>query len=85
MERFNFKELELKQEGSWLQRTIRSNHFQKTIIYSLIGVLVGYALFYFGQDAAVKSLWSKEATQNVLVGLGIGLFITNSPCARGRC
>lgn len=85
MERFNFKELELKQEGNWLQRTIRSNHFQKTIIYSLIGAVIGYALFYFGQDAAVKSFWSKEATQNVLLGLGIGLFITNSPCARGRC
>lgn len=85
MERFNFKELDLKQEGSWLQRTIRSNHFQKTIIYCVIGAVIGYALFYFGQNAAVKSLWNKEATQNVLVGLGIGLFLTNSPCARGRC
>lgn len=80
-----FKKLEIQQEGSWLKRTIASAHFKKTLTYSLIGAVVGYALFYFGQNSATKLLWNGEALQNVLTGFGVGIFLTNSPCARGRC
>lgn len=85
MKEFKFKKLEIKKEGSWLKRNIGSNHFKKTVLYSFIGASLGYALFYFGQDVDSPNLWNDEAMQNVFIGFGFGIFITNSPCARGRC
>ncbi len=85
MKTFEFKKLELKQEGSWFKRNFTSAHFKKTVLYCIIGALIGYVLFYFEQDASTQYLWSDKAMNNVFMGLAFGIFITNSPCARGRC
>ena len=85
MNTFNFKKLELGKEGSWIQKTVRSVHFKKTLILSVIGAIFGYALFYFGQEAGIREFWDDGALSNMLLGAGFGIFITNSPCSRGRC
>jgi hypothetical protein len=85
MSAFKFKELEIKKEGSWLKRNIQSGHLQKTLLYSVIGMAAGYVLFYFNQNAEVKSFWNQDALNHVLGGFGLGVFITNSPCASGKC
>ena len=85
MKIFQFKKLEIEQEGSWIKRTITSNHFKKTILFSVVSSLIGYGLFYFGQGAGIKVYWNDQAFEYVFMGLAFGIFITNSPCARGKC
>ena len=85
MRTFKFKQLELEQDKSWFQRTFASKHFIKTLIYSLLGALIGFAVFYFSDSRDASVLWSDEALNNVFWGIALGVFVTNSPCARGRC
>lgn len=85
MEPLKFKKLELEQEGSWLKRLVTSAHFRKTVLYAAVGALIGYVLFILEQNGDSRLYWSDVATQNVLMGLAFGVFITNSPCARGKC
>lgn len=80
-----FKKLEIKPEGNWFKRTIKSTHLKKTVIVSLICALIGYIIFYFGQGAGTQEFWNDDALQNTAIGLAIGIYLTNSPCARGRC
>ena len=85
MKTFKFKELEITPEGNWLIRTMSSPHFKKTVLYGLVGAFIGYVLFYLSLGSDVRVLWNDEAMSNVLMGLVFGVFITNSPCARGKC
>jgi len=85
MNTFEFKKLELEDDRSWFKKTFTSKHFIKTIIYVLIGAVGGYAFFYFSNGREMNMFWSEEALNNVFWGMALGLFITNSPCARGRC
>jgi formate/nitrite transporter FocA (FNT family) len=84
-ESLKFEELQLEPQGNWLRRKIASSHVFKTLLYCVVGALIGYALFYFDQNAESRILWNKIAFGNVLGGLAFGFFITNSPCARGKC
>ena len=80
-----FKKLEIKEEGNWFQRKIKNPHFKKTILYILIGAIVGFAFYYFSEGMHMDSMPQNEIVQSILVGAFFGFFITNSPCARGRC
>lgn len=80
-----FKPLELKQEGSRLKRTLKSRHFKRTITAILIGAAAGFAFFYFSEGRMMESMESGDILKSIAVGGFFGLFITNSPCARGRC
>ena len=79
------KPLELKQEGTWLNRTFRSRHFRKSVIYIVIGAVAGFGYYYFTQGQNLDSMSSGDILRSALVGGFFGFFITNSPCARGRC
>ncbi|MDA3817884.1 MAG: hypothetical protein PF486_10940 [Prolixibacteraceae bacterium] len=68
-----------------MKRTINSAHFKKTVSYALIGAIAGYALFYFSEGMQAHILWNDEAMKSMFIGMGFGIFITNSPCARGKC
>ena len=85
MQKFTFKKLELQQEGSWLKRTITSPHVRRTVIYATIGAVLGFVLYYLSDEKVAGVFWNDAATKHVLMGLGMGVFITNSPCSRGRC
>jgi hypothetical protein len=80
-----FKKLEIKPEGSWLKRTLTSKHFQKSLIYILIGAIAGFAYYYFTEGHKLETMAIKEIGKSMLFGGFFGFFITNSPCARGRC
>lgn len=85
MKTYQFKELDIKPEGSWLIRTLKSAHFKKTIVVALTGAIVGYALFYFSLPTDSNAFWGDEALTNMMMGFAFGVFFTNNPCARGRC
>lgn len=80
-----FKKLEIKPEGSWLKRTLASKHFRKTMLYILIGVVGGFFYYYFTEGHKLEILSLGEMGKSMLFGGFFGFFITNSPCARGRC
>lgn len=80
-----FKKLEIEEEGSWIQRKLRNPHTKKTAIYMLIGAIAGFGFFYFTEGMSMDKIPMGDIIQSMAFGAFFGFFITNSPCARGRC
>ena len=80
-----FKELELKPQGSRLKRTLQSAHFRKTLIAMAVGAVAGFLFFYFTEGRLMQSMPGHEVFKSLGIGAFFGLFLTNSPCARGKC
>ena len=80
-----FKKLEIKPEGSWFKRMLHSQHMKKTAIAVVLGAIAGFLYFYYGQGQHMEQMPSGEVLRSVLTGAFFGWFITNSPCARGKC
>ena len=80
-----FKELELKPKGSWISRTLKSSNFRRSLTAIAIGAVVGLAMFYFTEGRLMDSISAHEILKSMALGGFFGFFITNSPCARGRC
>jgi hypothetical protein len=80
-----FKELDLKPQGSWVKRTLQSAHIRKTLIAMFVGALAGFTFFYVTEGRLLQSIPGMEILKSLGIGAFFGLFITNSPCARGRC
>uniref|UniRef100_UPI0032171148 hypothetical protein n=1 Tax=uncultured Draconibacterium sp. TaxID=1573823 RepID=UPI0032171148 len=80
-----FKKLEIEEDGSWIKRKIRNPHFRKTIVYILIGAVAGFGFFYFTEGMAMDKMPKEDIFQSIFAGAFLGFFITNSPCARGKC
>lgn len=80
-----FKELELKPRGNTLQRWLRSPHTRKTLVAMIVGATAGFLFFYFTEGRGMASIPVSEVLKSLAIGAFFGLFLTNSPCARGRC
>ena len=80
-----FKQLDIKPEGSWLKRTLLSQHGKKTIIYIAIGAAVGLAFALLSVDKPFAEISSGEIVQSLFMGGFFGFLITNNPCARNKC
>jgi len=80
-----FKQLDLKPQENWITRTIHSPRFKTTITAMLVGAVLGFLFFYFTEGRLMESMPGKEIVKSLLIGGFFGFFITNSPCARGRC
>lgn len=80
-----FKQLEIKPEGNWIKRNILSSHGKKTMIYMIIGAALALIITFFTEEKSISAFSAGEIFQSIFVGAAFGLFITNSPCARGRC
>ncbi len=80
-----FKKLELKPEGSWIKRKFSNPHFKKSVIYILAGAVLGFVFFYVSEGMNMDKMPTKDVLQSMAFGGFMGFFITNSPCARGRC
>lgn len=80
-----FKELDLKPQGSWMKRTLRSAHIRKTLIAIVMGALAAFTFFYLTEGRHMQSIPGVEILKSLGIGAFFGFFITNSPCARGRC
>jgi uncharacterized membrane protein YraQ (UPF0718 family) len=80
-----FKQLDIKPQGSWWTRTLQSQRFKTTMTAIVAGALLGFLFFYFTEGRLMESIPGKEIVKSLLIGGFFGFFITNSPCARGRC
>ena len=80
-----FEQLNLKPQGSWIKRTISAPRFKTTITAILVGSVIGFLFFYLTEGRLMDSMPGNEIVKSILVGGFFGFFITNSPCARGRC
>jgi RsiW-degrading membrane proteinase PrsW (M82 family) len=80
-----FKPLELKQEDSWLKRQLQTPHTRRSLTAIGIGAIIGFLLFYFTEGRMMESMAGWDVAKSFLIGGFFGFFITNSPCARGRC
>ena len=80
-----FKKLEIEQEGNWFSRFITSARTKKTLLAIAIGALAGFLFFYLTEGHSAEIISAEEVLQSLGIGGFIGFFITNSPCARGRC
>ena len=80
-----FKQLEIKPDGSWLKRTFESKYARKTVIYIVLGAIAGFALFYFTEGKQLAEITSGDVFKSMFFGSLLGFFVTNSPCARNKC
>lgn len=80
-----FEKLKIEQEGNWMKRKLANPHFRKSILSILIGALAGFAFFYLTEGMFMDKMPNKDILQSIIIGAFLGFFITNSPCARGRC
>jgi H+/Cl- antiporter ClcA len=80
-----FKELELTNRPRGIKKFLRSRHLRKTLLYIILGAVAGVAVFYLTEGRHLNEITSGDILNSVLLGGFFGFFITNSPCARGRC
>ena len=80
-----FKQLDIKPEGSWLKRTIESKHARKTVVYIVLGAIAGFVFFYFTEGKQIDNITAGEIAKSMFFGGFLGFFVTNSPCARNKC
>jgi len=80
-----FKQLDIKPQGSWISRTVNSPRFKTTITAILVGATISFLFFYFTEGRLMESMPGTDILKSLAIGGFFGFFITNSPCARGRC
>lgn len=80
-----FKQLDIKPEGSWLKRVVQSANFKRSIVAIAFGAVGGFVFYYLSEGQHAESMIVGEVVKSVVIGGFFGFFITNSPCARGRC
>jgi RsiW-degrading membrane proteinase PrsW (M82 family) len=80
-----FKQLEIKPEGSWISRTLKSQHFKRTVTFIALGAVAGFLYFYLTEGQHLNEITTKDILKSIFIGGFFGFFITNSPCARNKC
>lgn len=80
-----FKKLEIKEEGSWVKRTLSNPQTKTTLLYVLIGAVLGIIYLLVAGETPFSELTFGEIIQSAGIGGFLGFFISNSPCARNRC
>ena len=80
-----FKKLELEPEAGKIKRLINSPHIKRTVLFTVIGAVAGFVYFYLTEGKHMEIITSGDVLKSMLIGGFFGFFITNSPCARGRC
>lgn len=83
--KMEFKQLDIKPEGSWLKRTISNPHTKKSMIYIALGAIAGITYLFFTEDMKMANLAFGEIFKSAAIGGFLGFFITNNPCARNKC
>lgn len=80
-----FKQLDIKPQGSWFKRTLWTSHGKKTMLYIALGAVVGLVFFLLSFDRPLAEVSSGDFIQSLFMGGLFGFFITNNPCARNKC
>lgn len=80
----DFKKVELK--GNSTSKTIfNSKQLKRTMVFMLIGALGSLAWFYYSEGQHMGEVLPHHIIKSLSIGAFFGLFISNSPCARGQC
>lgn len=78
------KKLEIADEKG-IKGVLKSKQIRKTIIAIFIGAVAALAFYYITEAQSIAAFSVGDALKNMVLGGFFGFFITNSPCARGRC
>lgn len=82
---FEFKTLEVQEEKNLLKRWFHSKHIRRTFLYMILGATISIAIGFFSEGMSFKAIPGNEIFHSGIIGAFMGFFITNSPCARGKC
>jgi len=78
-------EKEISNNHIKLRESFKSWKFWKPFLAVVVGGVAGFLYYYFvGCDSGSCGITSNPYMSMVWGGL-LGLFLVNSPCARGRC
>lgn len=80
-----FKKLELEDQKGRRVSFLKSPQLRKSIIALSLGALAGFLYFYLTEGRNYEVLLVGDILKSAGIGAFFGFFITNSPCARGRC
>ncbi len=80
-----FKKLEIQDDRSWYRKLWESAHLRRTVLFMIGGAAISFVLFYISEGRYLDLLGIGDILKSMVPGALFGLFITNSPCARGRC
>ncbi len=80
---FEFKQLEIKPEGSAVKRFLKSPQTIKAIIFFVIGSTIGF--LYYWANGVLDFKHISDIMLDTLAGGFFGLFLANTPCGRGKC
>lgn len=83
--KMKFKQIDLEPESNWYKRTFLTKHAKRTVLLIVIGAIVGCLYFVFVPGNQMEIIVANEVIKSMLMGGFFGFFITNSPCARGKC
>ena len=79
-----FKKLELEDEKGSSTGVLKPQ-LRKTLIAVLIGAVIGFMYFYLSEGRNYEVIELGDILKSAGIGAFFGFFVTNSPCARGRC
>lgn len=79
------KKLDLQPENKGIKGFFKSKQTRRTLIAILVGSLIALAFYYFTEGQSMNTFSVGQALKNMALGGFFGFFVTNSPCARGRC
>lgn len=82
---FEFKPVKLGPTGKRSKRGEKWSHVRKTILFMAGGAIISLGISYFTGNHGSNGMNNDEISNALLMGAFLGFFITNSPCARGRC
>lgn len=80
-----FKKLELEPEKKGLKGWFKTRQFKISLISITIGAAAGFGYYFFGEAQNMDGVAFEQALKYIAMGGFFGFFVTNSPCARGRC
>lgn len=80
----NFKEVELKKNTS-LKSIFNGKRFRRTLIFMLVGAIASFVYYYYTEGQHMEIIPQEDIFKSLSIGALFGIFISNSPCARGQC
>ncbi len=79
----DFKEFRPQNKRS--RSLFNRSHLIKTLVAMAIGAAIAFVVFYFNNRQSMDEFQSIEAFKSMIFGALFGIFVTNSPCAKGKC
>jgi hypothetical protein len=76
---------EVKERTETIKEFFKSRKFWKPFLGVAIGGLAGFLYYYFVGCNSGSCAITSNPYMSILWGGIMGLFLVNSPCARGRC